>query len=100
MFELVFPQVAAILAFIFLIAGYIAALIRLTHKKSSLPDRVVALDLMAMLSIGMIVLHAIQTDTAVYMDVAVILGLLAFLGTVAFARFIEKQQIKKVKEKK
>jgi multicomponent Na+:H+ antiporter subunit F len=57
----------------------------------SLPDRVVALDLISILVAGAAAIYAIGTGQAVYLDVATILALIAFLGTVAFARYIEKQ---------
>jgi multicomponent Na+:H+ antiporter subunit F len=57
----------------------------------SLPDRVVALDLVSILVAGVIAVYAIETGQAVFLDVAIVLALVAFLGTVAFARYIEKQ---------
>lgn len=66
------------------------AFVRLA-RGPSLPDRVVALDLLATLAIGMIAVYAIITDQPVILDVAVVLALLAFLGTVAFARYLEKR---------
>lgn len=56
----------------------------------SLPDRVVALDLIVMLAVGYITVYDIATDLAVFLDVAIVLALLSFLGTVAFARYVEK----------
>ena len=56
----------------------------------TLPDRVVALDLIALLSIGFIAIYDITTSDAVFLDVAIALGLVAFLGTIAFARYIER----------
>jgi multicomponent Na+:H+ antiporter subunit F len=70
---------AVILAFIRLVRG------------PSLPDRVVALDLMAMLGIGMIAVYAIATEQPVFLDVASVLALVTFLGTVAFAYYVEKR---------
>lgn len=55
----------------------------------SLPDRVVALDMLVYLGIGVIVVHAIQEDEPAYLDVAVILALATFLGTVVFALYVE-----------
>ncbi len=57
----------------------------------SLPDRVVALDLMAVLTAGMICVYAIDTDQRVFLDVAIILALIVFLGTIAFARYLERR---------
>jgi multicomponent Na+:H+ antiporter subunit F len=57
----------------------------------SLPDRVVALDLMSTLGIGIIAAYAIATDQPVFLDVASILALITFLGTVAFAYYLEQR---------
>jgi multicomponent Na+:H+ antiporter subunit G len=45
----------------------------------SLPDRVVALDLLSTLGIGVIAAYAIATDQSVFLDVASILALITFL---------------------
>ena len=57
----------------------------------SLPDRVVALDLISILAAGTTAIYAIASGQAVFLDVATILALISFLGTAAFARYIEKQ---------
>lgn len=59
----------------------------------TLPDRVVALDLLALLSIGFIVMYAVATETAVLVDVGLVVALVAFLGTVAFAYYLEKSTL-------
>ena len=56
----------------------------------SLPDRVVAIDLLTALSIGIIAAYAIATEQPAFLDVAIVLALVAFLGTVAFAYYIER----------
>jgi multicomponent Na+:H+ antiporter subunit F len=56
----------------------------------SLPDRVVALDLLGTLGIGVIAVYAIATNQPVFLDVAIILALISFLGTVAFAYYLER----------
>jgi multicomponent Na+:H+ antiporter subunit F len=63
------------------------ALLRVV-RGPTLPDRVVALDLMATLAMGFIALYAVTTGQAIFLDVAIALALIAFLGTVAFAYFI------------
>ncbi len=57
----------------------------------SLPDRVVALDLMGVLSVGMIAAYAVATDQPGLLDPASVLALVGFLGTVAFARYLERR---------
>ena len=66
------------------------AVVRLI-RGPSLPDRVVALDLISILVAGATAIYAVRTGAAVFLDVAIVLALLAFLGTVAFATYIEKQ---------
>jgi multicomponent Na+:H+ antiporter subunit F len=67
---------AVVLAFVRMVAGPTAA------------DRVVALDLIAFLSIGLIAVYTIDTGVTAWLDIAITLALVAFLGTIAFARFI------------
>lgn len=57
----------------------------------SLPDRIVALELIASLFVGVVVLASILSGASVYLDVAIALTLVAFLGAVVFARFIERR---------
>ncbi len=57
----------------------------------TLPDRVVALDLMGVLAVGMLAAYAVATDQPALMDPAAVLALVGFLGTVAFARYLERR---------
>ena len=54
----------------------------------TLPDRVLALDMLVAIAIGFIAVLGIRTGQALYADIAIALGLVGFLATVAFARFI------------
>ena len=73
-----------------LMLGVIFAFIRLLQGPS-LPGRVIALDMMSVLGIGIIVVYAVVTDQAVFVDVASVLALVSFLGTVAFAAYVERR---------
>ena len=57
----------------------------------TLPDRVVALDLMGVLAVGMIAAYAVAADQPGLMDPAAVVALVGFLGTVAFARYLVKR---------
>ncbi len=81
---------AARLAMGLLGAGLLVCLIRLI-KGPSLPDRVVALDLMAILMVGLMAVDALATGHMLPLRAAVVVALLAFLGTIAFARYLEKR---------
>lgn len=79
-----------IIALPILVTGVTLAFIRLL-RGPSLPDRVIALDILSVLGIGIIVAFAIATDQPVFVDVAGVLALVSFLGTVAFAAYVERR---------
>jgi len=56
----------------------------------TLPDRVVALDLIATLAVGIIAVYAISTRQSVLLLDAIVLTVVSFLGTVAFAYYVGK----------
>jgi multicomponent Na+:H+ antiporter subunit F len=54
-------------------------------------DRVLAVDLLAVITASAVLLHAIVHDSPVFLDVVVVLGVIVFFGTVALARILEKK---------
>ncbi len=68
--------VSVILAFLRMVRGPRAA------------DRIVALDLIAMLIVAFVAAYAVFTGDTSFLDVAIAYALIAFLGTVALARFL------------
>lgn len=54
----------------------------------TLPDRILALDMLVGIAIGYIAVLGVKTGFNLYIDVALALGLVGFLATVAFARFV------------
>lgn len=57
----------------------------------SLPDRVVALDIISTVTVGIIAVYTVATHQAELLGAATVLALFAFLGTVGFARYLEKR---------
>ena len=55
----------------------------------SLADRVVTLDLLGMIALGLMAAAAVVLEEPVLLDVALLVALVAFRGTVAFARYLE-----------
>jgi multicomponent Na+:H+ antiporter subunit F len=53
-------------------------------------DRVVAIDLLTIVTIALIALLAHQMERYIYLDVGLVYGLLSFLGVLAVARYLEK----------
>jgi len=53
-------------------------------------DRVVAIDLLTIVTIALIALLAHHMERYIYLDVGLVYGLLSFLGVLAVARYLEK----------
>ena len=81
---------AGTLAMLMALAGIFFAMVRLVLGPS-LADRVVALDAIGVLSVGVIATYDIATDQPVLLDAATAVALVAFLATVAFAHYLERR---------
>ncbi|USD42555.1 cation:proton antiporter [Vibrio sp. SCSIO 43135] len=81
------------ICFFMLIISMLLALVRLL-KGPSLPDRVIALELMASLTVGLVVLYSIAYDEPKFIDVAIALALTSFLAAVGFSRYLEQRGVK------
>ncbi|MAW39800.1 MAG: hypothetical protein CMF27_02600 [Kiritimatiellaceae bacterium] len=76
-------------AMIVLMVSLIPALIRVI-KGPSLPDRVIALDVVASIVVAIILVHCIRSGSLYYLTGATVVALVAFLGTVALALYIRR----------
>ncbi|MEJ5298839.1 MAG: cation:proton antiporter [Armatimonadota bacterium] len=71
--------VAMLLAFVRVVLG------------PTLPDRVIALDLLTSCAAAFMVAYSVRSGNPVFMDVAIVVALVAFLATVGFARYVAKR---------
>lgn len=76
-------------ALVLLVAAMGLAFVRLVLGPT-LADRVVALDLLAIVAVGMIGAYALRSGEENLLDAAVVLALISFVATVALARIIER----------
>jgi len=60
-------------------------------KGPTLPDRVIAIDLIGVLLVCLLVVVAGVTAEQALLDVAMVVALISFVGTVAYARYIERE---------
>lgn len=60
-------------------------------KGPTIVDRIIALDLIVTIGIGIISIYSIIYNQPNFLDIALILALIAFLGTVAFTYYLEKR---------
>lgn len=89
-----FLELSVTLGFVMVFIAVGLALWRLA-KGPSLPDRVVALDMMTVAIVAFCGLAAVRSGDAAFLDVALVLALVGFLATVALARFAERQTIRR-----
>ncbi|WP_194974645.1 cation:proton antiporter [Aquiflexum lacus] len=63
-------------------------------KGPSLADRVIALDMLILISICIIAVYSIMFNQSTFLDIAMLFALIAFLSTTAYAFYLEKRERK------
>jgi multicomponent Na+:H+ antiporter subunit F len=84
------PDVLVNIAELMISAAFFIALIRVVWGPT-LPDRVVAVDLIGVSAVCLMVVAAVDSNEPAFLDTAVVIALLGFLGTVAYARYAERR---------
>jgi len=67
-----------------LLLGWVVVLI---IRPSAVPQRIAALDLIALLLIALLTLFSQLRDVLYFLDAALAVALLAFVGTIGYARY-------------
>ncbi len=80
-----FLFIAAVLIFFGIMFGVLRLILGRT-----VVDRVVAVDMLTIISISVIALHADVSGRFIYLDVALVYGVLSFLSVLAVARYLER----------
>jgi len=70
-----------------LLLALILVVIRLV-KGPSTPDRIISLDMIGSILIGLILCLGIAKDNSIYIDVVLIITLILFVGTVAMSKYL------------
>jgi multicomponent Na+:H+ antiporter subunit F len=78
------------ISFIIFGVAIILTFIRLTLGPST-PDRVISLEHISVLVMGIILLYATATNQRLLLYIALVVSLISFLGVVAFAFFVERR---------
>lgn len=61
------------------------------YKGPEVVDRVVALDLLIIIGVGVIAVYSMTMDQYTFIDVGLMTALIGFLTTIAFSYYIEKK---------
>ncbi|AMW33557.1 cation:proton antiporter [Fervidobacterium islandicum] len=78
--------------------GIFFSLLRFLLGPSSF-ERLMAVDMMNIMVIGLISLLAYMFKNNMYMDIAILYGLLSFIETIVFARYLENQAVNNAESK-
>jgi multicomponent Na+:H+ antiporter subunit F len=84
------PDLLLDVSLVILAIALFVALYRVV-RGPTLPDRVVAIDLIGACAVCLMVAAAARRQEAAFLDAAVVIALLGFLGTVAYARYAERR---------
>ncbi|MFO7303473.1 MAG: monovalent cation/H+ antiporter complex subunit F [Acidobacteriota bacterium] len=84
------PGVAEVAMFVMSVAIALAGVRMLLGP--TLPDRVVAVDLLGTLTVGLLVVAAADAGQRAFLDAAIIIALIGFVSNIAYARFIERRK--------
>lgn len=77
------------LCFILLAAALVLTACRLFRGPSA-ADRILAIDLLAVITGAAVLLYVLVSGERVFLDVVVVLGVIVFFGTVALARTLSR----------
>ncbi len=84
------PETVLYIAFAFLMLAMIITLVRLL-KGPSINDQIAAMDLIASIIIGLVLVYSVLINNAMYFDITVILSLVSFIGTIAISTYLSQK---------
>ncbi len=85
-----FLEISLVICLTLLTISMVISLIRIIIGPS-LPDRIISLEIMTFMIIGIVGVYSIQTGNKAFLDVAVIISLISFVATIAFAYYLERR---------
>jgi len=80
-------EIAVLIGVICMLLALLLAFIRLV-KGPSMYDRIAAMDLIASITMGFILIYSIVINKSVYIDIAIIISLISFISTVAISTYL------------
>ncbi len=84
------PDIVLYIAFAFLMTAMIITLARLL-KGPSINDRIAAMDMIASIIMGVILVYSVLINNSMYFDVPVIISLISFIGTIAVSTYLTQK---------
>ena len=77
------------LALLFMVFAMVPCVYR-TIKGPSIPDRVIGVDAMTTVIVGMLGVYSFVQGSVFFMDVALVLSIISFVGTVTISKYLDE----------
>lgn len=88
--ETIIPDIILYIAFVFLMLAMLFTLYRLL-KGPTFNDQIAAMDLLASIIIGIILVFGMLINNRMYFDITIIIALVSFIGTIAISTYIKQK---------
>ena len=86
-----FLNIISTISFSMLLLALIIAFFRL-YTGPTVNDRITALDLIASIVMGFILVYSLLIRKALYFDIAIIISLVSFIGTIAISTYLKQKR--------
>lgn len=83
-------EISVFVSFGLLLLAFVFAFYRLFRGPSS-SDQIVALDLIASVVMGFILLYSLLVDREIYFDIAIVIAMISFLGTIGISIYLKRK---------
>lgn len=78
-------------SFAILLAALAISLFRL-YKGPTISDRIAAMDLIASITMGFILVYSVTIKEPMYFDIVIIISLISFISTVAISTYLNQKK--------
>lgn len=85
-----FLNIAIGVSFSLLLLAFILALVRLL-KGPSINDRIAAMDLIASIVMGFVLIYSIVASNEIYFDIVIVISLISFIGTIGISTYLKQK---------
>lgn len=84
-------NITLLIIFGMLLLAFVLAFIRMI-KGPDISDRIVAMDLIASVTMAFILSYGVLVNKAIYFDIVIVISLISFIGTVAVSTYLKQKK--------
>ena len=89
--EFTYLNIVLLITFGMLLLAFLLAFLRLL-KGPKMSDRIVAMDLIASVTMAFILTYSILVKKEMYFDIVIVISLVSFIGTVAVSTYLKQKK--------